>query len=117
MPFVKPSNVKNTLSDLTEEPEKESAALTYTEAMQQAVAAMQVDPGKRNVLIAHQNVTNSGVNRRSDSETISIRGLDNIDRTVLDILCGTWTSPFSTADRKAGDSVLWHTGYLFYVGS
>lgn len=46
MPFVKPSNVKNTLSDLTEEPEKESAALTYTEAMQQAVAAMQVDPGK-----------------------------------------------------------------------
>ena len=85
MPFVKPSNVKNTLSDLTEEPEKESAALTYTEAMQQAVAAMQVDPGKRNVLIAHQNVTNSGVNRRSDSETISIGGLDNIDRTVFDI--------------------------------
>ena len=60
-------------------------ALTYTEAMQQAVAAMQVDPGKRNVLIAHQNVTNSGVNRRSDSETISIGGLDNIDRTVFDI--------------------------------
>ena len=85
MPFVKPANVKNTLSDLTEEPEKESAALTYTEAMQQAVAAMQVDPGKRNVLIAHQNVTNSGVNRRSDSETISIGGLDNIDRTVFDI--------------------------------
>lgn len=76
MPFVKPANVKNTLSDLTEEPEKESAALTYTEAMQQAVAAMQVDPGKRNVLIAHQNVTNSGVNQRSDSETISIGGLD-----------------------------------------
>ena len=76
MPFVKPANVKNTLSDLTEEPEKESAALTYTEAMQQAVAAMQVDPGKRNVLITHQNVTNSGVNRRSDSETISIGGLD-----------------------------------------
>ena len=85
MPFVKPANVKNTLSDLTEEPEKESAALTYTEAMQQAVAAMQVDPGKRNVLIAHQNVTNSGVNRRSDSETISIGGLDNIDCTVFDI--------------------------------
>lgn len=53
--------------------------------MQQAVAAMQVDPGKRNVLITHQNVTNSGVNRRSDSETISIGGLDNIDRTVFDI--------------------------------
>ncbi len=84
MPFVKPTNVKGTLSGI-EEAEKESLTLTYTEAMQQAVAAMQVDPEKRNILIAHQNVTNSGVNRRSDSETISIGGLDNIDRTVFDV--------------------------------
>ena len=80
MPFVKPANVKNTLSDLTEEPEKESAALTYTEAMQQAVAAMQVDPGKRNVLIAHQFVVGA---MRCDSEEISVGGIDQVEADVF----------------------------------
>ena len=72
LPFVKPSHVRAALGQ--EEIEG------YTQAVAAAVAQMDIDPGARNVLLAHQYVTGAG---RSDSEEISVGGLDNVDAEVF----------------------------------
>ena len=48
---------------------------TYQEAVQAAVAHMEIDPEKRNVLLAHQFVVGA---MRCDSEEISVGGIDQI---------------------------------------
>jgi len=72
LPFIKPAHVRAAL------PEAEIA--TYTDALAAAVAAMPVDPGERNVLVCHQFVTGA---KRSESEEISVGGLDNVDASVF----------------------------------
>ena len=54
---------------------------TCQEAVQLAIARMEVDGSKRNLLIAHQFVTGAG---RCDSEEVSVGGLDNVDAAVFD---------------------------------
>lgn len=73
LPFVKPVTVRSIF------PEEE--IVDYTGAIKSAIAHMNVDPKKRNVLIAHQFVTGA---TRCDSEEISIGGLDNVDASVFD---------------------------------
>lgn len=80
LPFVKPAVVRHALqemSDMEETPMPES----YHEAVKLAVARMNVDTSKRNILIAHQFVTGAG---RCDSEEVSVGGLDNVDADVFD---------------------------------
>lgn len=80
LPFVKPAVVRHALqetSDMEELPMPES----YHEAVKLAVARMNVDTTKRNILIAHQFVTGAG---RCDSEEVSVGGLDNVDADVFD---------------------------------
>lgn len=80
LPFVKPAVVRHALqemSDMEETPMPES----YHEAVKLAVARMNVDTTKRNILIAHQFVTGAG---RCDSEEVSVGGLDNVDADVFD---------------------------------
>ena len=72
LPFVKPAHVRAAL----DEPELEG----YTCALQAAVNRMEIDPAVRNVLIAHQFVTGG---MRSESEEISVGGLDNVDADVF----------------------------------
>ena len=73
LPFVKPLHVRGAYC--------EEEITSYTDALQIAVAHMEVDPNKRNVLIAHQYVTGA---ERSDSEEYSIGGLDNVDAAVFE---------------------------------
>ena len=73
LPFIKPAHVRAALPD--------APADTYTRALASAVAAMPVSPEERNVLIAHQFVTGS---LRSESEEVSVGGLDNVDVTAFD---------------------------------
>ena len=76
LPFVKPSIVSNYL--------KEADTSTYEKAVKAVIEAAQIDVNQRNILIAHQFVTNQGVEpEQSDSELLSVGGLDNIDVSVF----------------------------------
>lgn len=78
MPFVKPFVVKERF------PEENIG--TYTDALAVAVKQMDINEEERNLLVAHQFVTGTkgvaGV-LRSDSEDISVGGLDNVDASVF----------------------------------
>lgn len=72
LPFVKPSVVR-AVYEIED-------SLTYTEAVSEVVSRMEVDETKRNVLVAHQFVTGSA---RSESEEVSVGGLDDVDAAVF----------------------------------
>ncbi|MBR3431573.1 MAG: exonuclease SbcCD subunit D [Clostridia bacterium] len=73
MPFVKPVDVRHAYS--------EENVSNYTEAVRQVINHMDIDTSARNILIAHQFVTGA---TRSESEDVSVGGLDNVDAAVFD---------------------------------
>lgn len=73
LPFVKPVDVRHAY------PEEEIGS--YTEAVGAVIRRMEIDPAVRNVLVAHQFVTGAV---RSESEDVSVGGLDNVDASVFD---------------------------------
>lgn len=77
LPFVKPATVRHVLGS---EPDTELPE-TYQESVKLAVDRMQVDTGKRNILVAHQFVTGAG---RCESEEIAVGGLDNVDAEIFE---------------------------------
>lgn len=72
LPFIKPTQVRRYF------PEKE--IVTYTDAVSAAISQMQVDTGRRNIIVTHQFVT-GGI--RSDSEESSVGGTDLVDYSVF----------------------------------
>lgn len=72
LPFVKPLHVKRYFSDDSIE--------TYTDAISAAIAHMNLDTSKRNVLLTHQFVTGAAT---CDSEEINVGGTDNVDVSVF----------------------------------
>lgn len=72
LPFVKPIHVRRVF------PEAEIG--DYTQAVQTIVDAWTPNPAERNVLVAHQLVTGA---LRSESETVSIGGLDDVSAEVF----------------------------------
>lgn len=78
MPFIKPATIRKFYSDIEIE--------TYQEAVEAIIDNSDIDASERNILVAHQFITSSGKEpERSESELISLGGLDNIDVTVFDI--------------------------------
>lgn len=73
LPFIKPVHVKTFF------PDEEIGS--YTDAIRVAIDHMTLDPVRRNVLVAHQFVTGA---TRSDSEEISVGGLDNVDVSAFE---------------------------------
>lgn len=73
LPFVRPADVRRFFG---EDEEIDS----YTDALGCAVRHMDIKPDRRNVLLAHQFVTGAA---RSDSEDVSVGGLDNVDAAVF----------------------------------
>lgn len=73
LPFLKPSYVRQVYEDEKIE--------TYQDALAAAIEHMEIDLGKRNVLVAHQFVTGA---ERSESEDIQAGGLDNVDASLFD---------------------------------
>lgn len=73
LPFLKPAHVRRFFP--------EAAIESYTDACRQAVAAMDIDPSQRNVLLTHQFVTGAAT---CESEEISVGGSDNVDASVFD---------------------------------
>lgn len=76
LPFIKPVHVRQAFE---ENPEVQNIT-TFTDAVQFAIRKMDVNTEERNVLMAHQFCTGAA---RSESEEISVGGLDNVDNTVF----------------------------------
>ena len=73
LPFIRPVDVRRAY------PEEEIA--DYTGAVRAVIRRMEIDPSVRNVLAAHQFVTGAA---RSESEDVSVGGMDNVDAGVFD---------------------------------
>lgn len=73
LPFIKPSDVRRYFPD--------EQICSYTDAVKTAIAHMDIDPRKTNILVTHQFVTGA---KTSESEYISVGGTDNVDLSVFD---------------------------------
>ncbi|MGN0241601.1 MAG: exonuclease SbcCD subunit D [Candidatus Weimeria sp.] len=74
LPFIKPADVRKAFS------EKGIELEDYTDMMKAVIDEAAPDPSHINILIAHQFITGG---TRSDSEEISVGGLDNINADVF----------------------------------
>lgn len=83
LPFLKPSHVRAAIEkERLLAPEDDYPEIrTYTDAMAYAIGRMGVDTNERNVIISHQFVTDA---IRSESEEITVGGLDNVDKSVFE---------------------------------
>lgn len=73
LPFIKPVHVRHFFEDKDIE--------DYTEALRVVVSDMNIGHNERNILVCHQFVTGA---TRSESEEISVGGLDNVDASVFE---------------------------------
>lgn len=73
LPFLKPAAVRHVF--------EETEICSYQDAVSLAVSGLEVDPEKRNLLVAHQFVT--GASRCESEETI-VGGLDQVDASVFE---------------------------------
>jgi exonuclease SbcD len=77
LPFVKPADVRRYYSNVE--------INSYNDAVKCIIDNTGIDINERNVIMIHQFVTASGVEvERSDSESISLGGIDNIDVSIFD---------------------------------
>ena len=77
IPYIHPSVVR--------EAYPEEKITDWTQAMEVLIRKAHVDPAARNIAVAHQYVTASGVRpEECDSEQKHIGGLDNVDYSVFD---------------------------------
>ena len=74
LPFIKPVHVRRAFPEEEIDGWEQAAAL--------AVSRMQVDPSRRNVLLAHQFVTGA---ERSESEEVTVGGVDNISAGIFNV--------------------------------
>ena len=71
LPFIKPYDVKNFFDD---------EILSYDDMMKKIIEREIIDTKQRNIILVHQFVTSSGKEpERTESEVISVGGLDNVD--------------------------------------
>jgi len=77
MPFIKPAHVRRFYP--------ESEIESYEAAIRLVIEKSCIEGSKRNVLVAHQFITSAGIEpERSDSESISVGGIDNIDASIFE---------------------------------
>ena len=81
LPFLKPAVVRHILEREQEADADVQLPESYHEAVKTAVERMEIDRGRRNILVAHQFVTGAG---RCDSEDLSVGGMDRVDAEVVD---------------------------------
>ena len=73
LPFIRPVNVRRFFPNLQID--------SYSDAVRTVIDNSGVDPGRINVILAHQFVTGSSV---SESEELTVGGIDNVDPSVFD---------------------------------
>lgn len=100
LPFVKPVHVRHFYS--------EEKIENYTDAVRCVLANMDIDTGRRNVLVAHQFVTGAS---GSGSEDLMIGGLDAMEADVFDIFDYTALGHIHRA-QKVGKGNVYYSGSL-----
>ncbi len=73
LPFIRPSGIRNFFKD--------AEINNYTDALNTAIDAMDIDYSKRNIMITHQFVAGASF---CDSEELSVGGTENVAPTVFD---------------------------------
>ncbi len=74
LPFIKPAEARRFYPD----------AESFEDAVKSVIEACDIHRGEKNVIISHQFVTAAGKEIiRSDSESVSVGGVDNIDASVF----------------------------------
>ena len=73
LPFLKPAHLRRFYPEETID--------SYTDAVGAAIAHMNIDPSRRNVLLCHQFVTGAAT---CESEELIVGGTDNVDAAVFD---------------------------------
>lgn len=84
LPFIKPAHVRKALRERKEAQNAEEDALdiqTYQQAIETVLEMADIQPEKRNLLVAHQMVTGAA---RCDSEELSVGGIDNVDAALFE---------------------------------
>lgn len=77
LPFIKPADVRVWYPNLS--------INSYNEAVKAIIDNNEINRSERNIIMVHQFVTASGVDiERSESETISLGGIDNVDVSLFD---------------------------------
>ncbi len=76
MPFIKPAMVRKCFPDL-------ELGNDYTAAVSAVLGACELDPTRRNVLVAHQFVTASGLATERALEELDLGGVDNVDASLF----------------------------------
>ena len=77
LPFVKPCDVRKYYPD--------NLISSYHDALKCIIDDINIDKSSRNIIMLHQFVTASGVEiERSDSEVISLGGVDNVEVSLFD---------------------------------
>lgn len=77
LPFIKPADVRGYFSD--------NEINSYDDAVRCVIENADIDINERNVIMVHQFVTASGIDvERSESEAISLGGIDNVDVSIFD---------------------------------
>ena len=75
LPFFKPAHVNGLFP--------EENVSSYQEAAKALLDRTKIDRTQRNVILAHQFVTWKGATERSDSETLSLGGVEEIDASLF----------------------------------
>lgn len=76
LPFIKPIHVKQFYPD--------AEIQSYEEAVRFIIEKSDIDVNQRNMILAHQFFSNGGqLPELSDSDTVSVGGIDNVDVSVL----------------------------------
>lgn len=76
LPFIKPAMVQ---------PHFEENIESYEDAARAVIQNTPVNRAERNILVAHQFITSGTLEpERSDSETVAVGGVDNIDASVFE---------------------------------
>ena len=110
LPFVRPSAVRAAFP--------EAEITDYTTAVQVLVDNMELNTDERNLLMAHQFVTNGGRPPvRSDSEIISVGNLDNVDARVLEPFDYVALGHIHTPQNVGSEKVRYCGTPLVYSGS
>lgn len=106
LPFIKPAHVRAALGREDIE--------GYTTAMAAAIERMNIDPADRHVLVAHQFVTGAS---RSESEEVSVGGLDSVDADVFSPFDYVALGHLHTAQSLCGGRVRYCGSPLCYAFS
>lgn len=112
LPFVRPAEVRATFEHSEAGDVLREQVVDYTTAVRAAVGQMNIQEGRRNVLVAHQFVTGAQIDENGSEEFVG--GLSNVDANVFDcfdyVALGHIHRPQDIAVNEAGVGRIRYSG-------